>query len=599
MKTIMHFTVTRKELTQTEVKPQVTHVVEDDTLFIDFGKAVYGTLVFTPPRGAKQVVVHLGEKIDTTGRIDRAPGSTIRYLRVEQSVGQGPCRLMIPSDERNTNLEAGAILMPDSVGEVFPFRYAEIEDAGELDPASIKQIFVHYPFDDDAASFECSSDVLNQVWALCKHTIKATTFCGVYVDGDRERIPYEGDAYINQLGHYCMDHEYDFARYSHELMIQQPTWCTEWHLHSVMLAWMDVLHSRETTSIDAFYEALKVKPLIDFAREDGLISVDPELRTPEINARLEPHFESGLIKRNIKDVMDWPPGSFTDGGVGERDNHEMRPINTVTNAFHAYTLHLMAKIAGLLGHEEDANHFAERAALVKARLNALLFDSERGVYIDGEGSTHASLHSNMFPLAFNLVPENRTPTVIEFIKSRGMACSVYGAQHLLEGLCQNMEGGYALELMTAVHDRGWWNMIQAGSTMTLEAWDITYKNNLDWNHAWGAAPANIVGRYLLGVRPLEPGFSRTLIEPQLGALEYARGTVPTPLGPVDIFVRSQPFELTVTIPEGMSAQLSIPGASDHVILNGETVTGRQDKGRIRLDGIGSGKHVLRHCSINS
>ena len=57
-------------------------------------------------------------------------------------------------------------------------------------------------------------------------------------------------------------------------------------------------------------------------------------------------------------------------------------------------------------------------------------------------------------------------------------------------------------------------MIELGSTMTLEAWDVKYKGNLTWNHAWGAAPANIVPRFLMGVRPLTPGYERILVQPQ-------------------------------------------------------------------------------------
>ena len=48
-------------------------------------------------------------------------------------------------------------------------------------------------------------------------------------------------------------------------------------------------------------------------------------------------------------------------------------------------------------------------------------------------------------------------------------------------------------------------MLDVGSTITMEAWAAKYKPNLDWNHAWAAAPANIVPRYVLGVRPLSPG----------------------------------------------------------------------------------------------
>ncbi len=130
-------------------------------------------------------------------------------------------------------------------------------------------------------------------------------------------------------------------------------------------------------------------------------------------------------------------------------------------------------------------------------------------------------------LAFDLVPEAWRKRVVAFVKSRGMACSVYGAQFLLEAMYLNNEYEYALELLTAQHDRSWWNMIQAGSTITMEAWDWKYKNNLDWNHAWGAAPANIIPRFLMGIRPLEPGYKKVLIQPQPGKLERAKIKHPT------------------------------------------------------------------------
>jgi len=561
----MKSSVTRQALVQTMQRPVGYRVCDDGTLWIDFGKAVFGTVVFTPAPGTANVVVHLGEKLDADGRIDRWPGGTIRYRRIEQAVGvrRAEVRLVVPPDERNTQPQA--IRMPESVGEVMPFRYAEIENGGGIAPDSVRRVFVHYPFDDAAASFTCASETLQQVWDLCKHTIKATTFCGVYVDGDRERIPYEGDAYINQLGHYCMDREYDFARYSHEYMIQRPTWCTEWHLHSVLMAWMDHLYSGDTRSMALFYDELKAKTLVDFARADGLISVDPALRTPEMAARLEPHFASGIIRRDIRDVVDWPPGSFADGGTGERDHHEMLPVNTVVNAFHAHALALMGRMAGVLGKVQEGACFADRARALKARIHEVLYDRAAGVYVDGEGSTHASLHSNMFMLAFDLVPPSCQAAVMAFVKSRGMACSVYGAQHLLEALYRHGEADYALNLLTAEHDRSWWNMIRAGSTMTLEAWDLKFKQNLDWNHAWGAAPANLVGRYILGVRPLLPGCRHMVIAPQPGWLAQVAGKVPTPLGPVHVAVENQTGgaarRLAVEIPEGMTAEVRMAGTA--------------------------------------
>ncbi len=414
----------------------------------------------------------------------------------------------------------------------------------------------------------------------------------------RERIPYEGDAYINQLGHYCVDSEYAFARFTHEYLIQHPTWPTEWHLHSVMMAWADYLYTGETRSIETFYDDLCAKTLIDLAREDGLISTASELCTRTFEEGLHLHKPDSIFTSGLKDLVDWPPGSFSQGGQGERDNHEMLPVNTVVNAFHYHALNLMSRIAQVLGKTEDAARFSKQANLVKHTINKLLFDQARGIYIDGEGSQHASLHSNMFMLAFDLVPKDRCPSVVKFVKSRGMACSVYGAQYLLEALYLNGQDCYALELMTAQHDRSWWNMIQAGSTMTMEAWDWKYKNNLDWNHAWGAVPANIIPRFLLGVRPIEPGFAKVLIHPQPGALRRVSGTVPTPRGPIEISIAhddDRPFVLKINIPATMTAKVVLP-QSDRTLgslaIDGKKVEAQLEGGSLFFDNLGSGFHVL-------
>jgi len=356
------FTVERRPLVQTEVEPVATQLTDDGTLAIDFGKAAFGTVLIPSPTDSRtsRLVIHLGEKLSVDGRIDRDPPGTVRYIRIEQEPDprQSATRIIIPADERNTG--PAAIKMPPHIGEVIPFRYAEIENATGVDPSAVRQVCVHYPFDDSESSFDSSDPVLNAVWNLCKYSIKATTFCGVYVDGDRERIPYEGDAYINQLGHYCVDREYALARYTHEYLIQFPTWPTEWHLHSVMMAWADYQYTGETVSVETFYDDLCVKTLIDLAREDGLISTESERCRREFEERLHLHHSRYKFGYGLKDLVDWPPGSFTEGGQGERDGHEMMPVNTVLNAFHCRALTLMSRIAQALGRQESYNSSGQR-----------------------------------------------------------------------------------------------------------------------------------------------------------------------------------------------------------------------------------------------
>jgi hypothetical protein len=389
-----------------------------------------------------------------------------------------------------------------------------------------------------------------------------------------------------------VDREYTMARYSHEYLISHPTWPTEWILHSVLMAWADYLYSGDRESITHYYDDLKAKTLIALAREDGLISTRTRLLTDNV-------LNSIYFTGELRDIVDWPPGSFTKGLVGERDGYVFTDINTVVNAFHYQTLILLSKIALALDKKEDANFYAIRADLVKESINKILIDRERGIYIDGEGTDHASLHANMMPMAFGLVPDEYEKSVVSFIKSRGMACSVYGAQYLLEALYQAGEGEYALSLMTASTDRSWPHMIyNVGTTITLEAWDKKYKENLDWNHAWGAAPANIIPRFVMGVQPIQPGFSKILIKPQVGDLSYGELKLPTVRGALYIDFNQEKgssFTLNLNIPANTIAKVCIPkfnSESSYVEIDGSERRGTVEGDFIVIDNIGSGSHTF-------
>lgn len=563
---------------ETEVSPLRIERTPNGRYFIDFGRAAFGTVVFTCQSPvAQKLIVRLGEKRGQGKRVDPFPGATIRTrtMAVDLAAGRHDYRVSIRSDKRNTG--PATIRMPENVGEVMPFRYAEV--MGTMAPLrieDIKQVRVHYPFDLSASYFKSSDPVLNDVWDLCRYSIYATSFAGVYVDGDRERIPYEADAYINQLGHYAADREYTLARYSHEYLIMNPTWPTEWAMHSVFMAWADYMYTGDRESLQEFYPDLKAKTLFEQARDDGLISVDqtdvPEDLYDRLHMNDSRFFKGG--QGRLKDVVDWPPG--------ERDGFEMKPVNTVVNSFHYRALGIMARIAGELGEEGDRKFFSERAEAVKTAINEKLFDPDSGLYVDGEGSLHSSLHANMFPLAFGVVPESRKPRVTSLIKQKGMACSVYAAQYLLEAMYEAGEEEYALKLMTDTGtDRSWPHMIyDVGTTITLEAWAMKYKPNLDWNHAWGAAPANIIPRKLMGVEPIEPGFEVVRIRPRLGSIESARLVCPTIRGPIKMEYLKRDDgsrEYKLVIPANVRARVHLPVLSPDLVME-SGVPARKAKG---------------------
>ncbi len=538
---------------------------------IDFGKAAFGQLTLTLTSTIdRKIKVHFGEAITEDGWVNRKPGGTIRYAEYELDVERGTKAYTIKfrSDKRNTG--GAAIKMPDYIGEVYPFRYVEIENfVGNVEAKDAIRAMVHYPFDEKASTFECSDETLNAVWDLCKYSMKATSFCGVFVDGDRERIPYEADALINQLGYYAVDREFSISRYSHEYLIDHATWPTEWILQSVLMGRTDYLYTGNADSVTSHYDDLKAKLLLPLAGDDGLISTKTGKQTPELLKSI--HFNG----KELRDIVDWPHTGILGLGKaegGETDGFVFTNVNTVVNAYHYRALCCMAELAGVLGKQDDAKFFTEKAQSFKKTFHEMLFDTKNGRYVDGIGTEHASLHGNMFPLAFELVPAGHRKSVMDFIRSRGMACSVYGSQFLMDAVYEAKDASYGLKLLTSKDERSWYNMIRVGSTISLEAWDNKYKPNQDWNHAWGAAPANIVPRWLMGVQPTSPGFATVRIAPQPASLQKAATTIPTIRGPIDVaFTNTEKeFSLELSVPANVKATVVMPrSGKTHEIGSGK------------------------------
>ena len=561
--------------------------------FIDFGKHAFATLkLHYQPAVAETLVIRLGEKL-SKGEIDSVPGGSIRYQQVILSVDPGKTEYIIPlkPDARNTKLVAAQ--MPDSIPVLMPFRYCEIVAASAgLAADDVIQLAYNTYFDYRQSDFSSSDTILNQVYDLCKYSIKATSFTGLYIDGDRERIPYEADAYLNQLSHYAVDREYSVARNTIAYFMDHPTWPTEWQLHVALMLEADYMYTGDPSLIIKHYDALKHKTLIGLLDSNNLISTKTGRVTPAIMASLG--FKDP--KATLRDIVDWPPAQKdTEWKLatpeGERDGYVFKDYNTVINAFFYKNLEIMASFAKLIGRDDDASMFAIQALKTKKAINKLLFDEVKGVYRDGIGTDHSSLHANMLPLAFGLVPEKYLKSVITFVKSRGMACSVYGAQYLLDGLYKAGEADYALKLMTSTGDRSWYNMIRMGSTISLEAWDMKYKPNADWNHAWGSVPANIICRKMWGIQPMIPGGAIVSVRPQLSQLKSSSISVPFIRGKVTaVYQRISNLKqrYTINVPANMSVEFFLPATGlSEVTVNGEVAN--TSFGSIRL---ASGFHAI-------
>lgn len=532
--------------------------------FIEFPAAAFGTLDLTLSTASSAVVtVKLGEKKNGDA-VETNPGGDVTYKLETVTTTPGTQTYRITQHPT-----LGFFARPDKLFPTIPFRYVEVSDyPGALSAADIHQIAVNYPFDDEASAFAASSDTLNAVWNLCKYSTKACTFLGVYVDGNRERCPYEADAYIQMLSHYCQDTQaYGIGRASLIDLVAHPSWPAEWAFNFIYAAWTDYLWTGDATFLSANYPALQAKTLDKYARADGLINPTG----------------SGIAQDTP--VVDWP--------YQYRDGYDVGAYPSSVNAQRYKALLLMAKIAAILGKTSDAAEYSNEAKTVYDAFQATYFDATRGAYADSVGSNHYALHASAYPLASDLVPADKVASVARYVESRGASFGVYGAQFVIEGLYKADEEDYALSLLTSQGDNSWQNMIASGSTITTEAFDTSYG---DWSHAWGSAPANLIPRGLMGIEPLEAGFSKIQIKPQIGTLSQASVKVPTLRGAISVSVtKGATYEISVTIPHGATAKVYVKdyGAlGPSVTVDGAVTTGISEGKYVVFDNVPAGSHTF-------
>jgi len=227
---------------------------------------------------------------------------------------------------------------------------------------------------------------------------------------------------------------------------------------------------------------------------------------------------------------------------------------TIPTLMYSAALTSAALIARECGERARAEAYVDRAAdVAKAALKASL-DPETGLYADTPGGRPESVHVQVWAVLTGQLTKSAAAELMRTaLKTPGLAqCSYAMALSQVQAL---EHAG----LSNLVDWAPWADML--GQNLTTWAEDTTSLRS-DC-HAWGAVPLLYFPRYVLGVEPLEPGWSRAVVAPQLGDRTKASGTVPTPHGPIRVSCErdneqthikiSAPASITIEIPDQATA----------------------------------------------
>jgi hypothetical protein len=116
-------------------------------------------------------------------------------------------------------------------------------------------------------------------------------------------------------------------------------------------------------------------------------------------------------------------------------------------------------------------------------------------------------------------------------------------------------------------------------------------------HGWSTGALPALSRWVLGIRPVRPGYADYVVDPHPGDLAWACGAVPTPAGPIRIAWQEDAGSLTLWLdaPEGTSGTFVVPGGpSREVLLDGEPVPLAQiSPTQLGLSGLSPELHVIQ------
>lgn len=277
--------------------------------------------------------------------------------------------------------------------------------------------------------------------------------------------------------------------------------------------------------------------------------------------------ETGLIRppKNIWNFVDW---SFELTGISLRGRN-----SCVVNWFHVLSLVRLSQLYALLEYHKSASELNTQADVVARRIDRYFWDSSVNCYrewypaADEEQSPLAGRLAHALALLSGHFAADKSKFLQNnLVRDELPFPELYMMNFLFESLIHH-------GLMTTVQHliRQFWGPIIASNCPTIWEANVHQHGKAAYDHcgslchAFSLGPASVMQQYMLGIKPIAPGFSQVSIAPQPGELKHIAGNVLTPHGQIKLVCQQlkQTVELELDLPSGVTAVLP-----DHTKLTG-------------------------------
>lgn len=255
----------------------------------------------------------------------------------------------------------------------------------------------------------------------------------------------------------------------------------------------------------------------------------------------------------------------------------------VGTSYFANSCGILAKIAALLGEEQDAANYED--------LRNKIILAHRKKLTNGKGKLKKEFQTAYtLPLHFGMTEGEETKAMADnlskLLKKDGykVGTGFPGTPYLLFALSDHGHLEDAYRVLLQEDFPGWLYAVKAGATTIWERWDALKPDGtvnmglggensgmVSFNHYANGAVGDWLYRRVAGIESIEGGYKRFRIAPMPGGgLINAYGKVKTPFGIVtsEWKILEGLFQIHVTVPVSTKCKLTLPNGESHTLQSG-------------------------------
>jgi len=397
---------------------------------------------------------------------------------------------------------------------------------------------VGYPLE-KTGSFTSSDSLLQRILDVSERTLELCLHEHYEDCPWREQGLYAFDSRNQMLAGYYLYNNADFARANLALLAEKPMkngflpltapTDTPFTIPYFSLIWIVALNEYVLYSGD-LNGAL---PL--FAIAGRLVELMENLMDAEQDLAVTPQGE------DYWNFYEWAPG--LEGTIPSGKGVETgRRFDAPLNAAFCLALESAMELGEWLNRTERNRHWCEIYNKIKTAFNRVFWDSEKNLYVsftDPARQRHYAELTQSLALCAHVVPGERQKVLLARLAADDnglIPCTVSSLIFKYEALLDNAEE-YAAGVFEDISAK-WGHMLFNQATSFWEtingADDFSGAGSLC--HGWTAVPAYFFFAYLLGIKPLKPGFAEYSVSPVKLPYE-ASGSITAPCGKIGSKVR--------------------------------------------------------------